>query len=323
MKVLITGGAGFIGSNLAELHLAKNDEVYVVDNLSSGSLEDIQHFHSNKNFHFFNADILLWPELQSILMQAERVYHLAATVGMFKVLAEPVATIENNIKTTERILTIIKEIDNKPLLIIASSSEVYGNQAGLLSEETPLILETTAKNHANYPISKICNESMSLAFCHEYGIPVIVARIFNTIGQRQSSFYGMVVPRFIKQALANEPITVFNNGEQTRCFCNVRDTVNLLNMLANNGKAIGQIINVGNNELVTINQLAQLVKKLANSKSDIIYMPYDKVYQGGYIDIRSRHIDTTKLLAYTNYQYQWKLADTICDLIQQQRHAKI
>lgn len=322
MKVLITGGAGFIGSNLVELHLAKHDEVFVVDNLASGTMSNINTFLANPNFHFFNADLLLWPELTSILMQVDRVYHLAATVGMFKVLAEPVATIENNIKTTERILTALKEIDNKPLLVIASSSEVYGNQAGLLTEETSLILETTAKNHANYPISKICNESMSLAFYHEYNVPVIVARIFNTIGQRQSSFYGMVVPRFIKQAIANEPITVFNNGEQTRCFCNVRDTVNLLDTLANNHKAVGQIINVGNNELVTINQLAQLVKESANSTSEIIYMPYEKVYQGGYIDIRSRHIDTTKLLTYTNYHYKWKLADTIRDIIKQQQHVE-
>jgi UDP-glucose 4-epimerase len=322
MKILITGGAGFIGSHLAELHLAQGDEVYVVDNLSGGSQDNIKHWLTNENFHFFKANLLNWPELENILSQVDRVYHLAAILGMFRVLADPVFTIEENIKTTECILDIIKNLAHKPLLIIASSSEVYGDQAGLLDEDMPLIVESTSKNHSNYPISKICNESMGLAFYHEYGVPIIIVRLFNTIGPRQTGRYGMVVPRFIKQALANEPITIFADGTQTRSFCDVRDTVNLLNLVANNNASIGHIINVGNNELVTINQLASLVKSITKSKSEIIYIPYAEVYHGGYIGIKERQIDVTKLLTYTNYQYQWRLVDTITYMAQQY-HEKI
>lgn len=320
MKVLITGGAGFIGSNLAEFHLDKGDEVYVVDNLSSGTLENITHLLPHEKFHFYKASLLDWPELKQVISKVDRIYHLAAVLGMFRVLADPVFTIEENIKTTEIILEILKNLEQKPLLIIASSSEVYGDQPGLLSEDIPLIIESTSKNHSNYPISKICNESMGLAFYHEYNVPCIVIRLFNTIGRRQSSRYGMVVPRFVKQAIANEPITIFSDGMQSRSFCDVRDTVILLTLLADNVKCIGQIINVGNDQFITINQLAELTKEIANSNSKIVYVPYEEVYHGGYIDIKERHIDATKLLAYTHYTYKWALADTIKYLIQHHRH---
>lgn len=320
MDVLVTGGAGFIGSNLVELHLNKGDTVYAVDNLSSGSLDNISTFKDHKNFHFVASDLLTWKELPEVLAKVDRVYHLAAVLGMFLVLEHPVLTIESNVKTTERLLEILSTMKKRPVLMIASSSEVYGNQTGLLGEDRALVLESTTKNHANYPISKLCNESMGLAFFHELGVPTIIVRLFNTIGKRQSERYGMVVPRFVKQACENQPITIFDDGSQKRSFCDVRDTVNILYSLAGNPRAIGEVINVGNDEFITIKELAEKIKKIANSHSELTYAPYSEVYHGGYIDIHERHIDTTKMQSYVHYEYQWPLAETIAYLVRHHKH---
>lgn len=311
MNVLITGGAGFIGSHLAELHLHRGDTVYAVDNCSTGSKNNIKHLLDHPQFHFVEADVLTWPDLEACLARVTRVYHLAAVLGMFRVLENPVMTATVNIHTTERILNIVKGFDQKPVIVIASSSEVYGNQAGPLYEERTLLLENTSTNHSTYPISKLCNETMALAYFHEFKVPCIVARIFNTIGTRQSTFYGMVVPRFIQQAIRNETITIFGDGTQKRSFCDVRDTVQLLNQIAELDALIGQVINVGHNDFVSIHELAQLIKLRTHSSSEISYTPFEKAYQGGYIDIHERQIDPKKLLAYTHYTYQWHLADTI------------
>ncbi|MBY0544929.1 MAG: NAD-dependent epimerase/dehydratase family protein [Gammaproteobacteria bacterium] len=322
MKVLITGGAGFIGSNLADYHLEKGDEVYAIDNFLGSPHSNIKHLLTHKNFHFTNADLRECPELGDILGNVQRVYHLAALLGMFRILAHPVDTLDDNIKTTEVLLRTAKKQKNKPVLLIASSSEVYGNQIGPLYEDRPLILEGTIKNHSNYPISKICDEGMALAYYHEHKVPTVVLRIFNTIGKRQSGRYGMVVPRFIKQAVSGEPITLFGTGEQSRSFCDVRDTVCILDRLADNKKAIGEIVNIGNDAVISIHDLAVKVKTLAGSSSKIIYQPYDDVYHGGYVDIQQRQIDSKKLLSLTDYSYRYTLDDTINYLIAQARHER-
>ena len=315
MNVLITGGAGFIGSHLAELHLNQGDTVFVVDNCSTGSKNNIAHLLEHPAFHFIEADLMTWPELETYLARVQRVYHLAAVLGMFRVLENPVMTVTVNIHTTERILSIVKNFTQKPVIIIASSSEVYGNQVGALNEEKAMLLESTLKNHSTYPISKLCNETMALAYFHEFNVPAIVVRLFNTVGTRQSTFYGMVVPRFIQQAMRQEPITIFGDGTQKRSFCDVRDTVQLLNQIAGIETLIGQIINVGHDDFVSILDLAKTIKARTQSSSEICYTPFDKVYHGGYIDIHERRIDPTKLLAYTHYNYQFHLVDTIDFLI--------
>ena len=322
MNILITGAAGFIGSNLVEFHLKRGDEVYGVDNLSTGRLENLESFKDNPKFHFYEDDILTFQELPQILLKVERVYHLAAVLGMFRVLEHPVMTLEANLKTTDYLLELLRPMKQRPRVMIASSSEVYGNQQGYLDEDKTLLLESTSKNHASYPISKLCNESMGLAYYHELEVPCIIVRLFNTIGKRQSARYGMVVPRFIKQACKNEPITIFGDGTQTRSFCDVRDTVNLLHLLIEHPKTIGEIINVGNDEFITIQFLAEQIKSLANSQSEIIYIPYEEAYHGGYIDIQERHIDTRKMQSFVNYQYQYSLSDTLLDLIGHYKYEK-
>lgn len=317
MKILITGGAGFIGSHLTRFHLTRSDTVYVIDNLSSGQFSNIEPWLASSNFHFINDDLLTTAELATIVQSVDRIYHLAAIVGMFRVLQDPALTLDVNLYGLQRILDLIKNQECKPLVFVASSSEVYGNQKGYLSESTSLIIENSAKSHAAYSISKMCNESMAIAYYQKYAIPCVVARIFNTIGPSQTGRYGMVVPRFIEQALQNKPITIFDTGEQKRSFCDVRDTVRLFNALADNPKSIGQIINVGNAQYISINELANTIKKVLNSNSQIVYLPYDKAYDSGYIAIQERQIDTTKLFSLADYRPQFNLTDTIADIAKQ------
>lgn len=316
MKILVTGGAGFIGSHIVDYHMSQGDTVYVIDNLTSGQKSNIEPWISNENFHFIEANLLDCKELQQVLPCVERVYHFAAMVGMFRVLEAPVATLDVNLLSLRYILEIIKNQAQKPLVIVASSSEVYGNQKTTLPETTPLIIEDSSKSHAAYAISKMCNESMAIAYFQQYQIPCIVARIFNTIGPRQTGRYGMVVPRFVKQALNNEAITIFADGEQKRSFCDVRDLVGLIQGLCNNKRAIGQIINVGNKQTITIKKLAELIKSLIdNCSSQLTYKPYNEVYNQGYIVIKERIIDTEKLSSLSDYHPKYRLEDTINELI--------
>lgn len=316
MKVLITGGAGFIGSHLVDYHMSQGDHVYVIDNLSSGQKSNIAHWLTHDNLHFIEADLLDCGELHNILPHVERIYHFAAMVGMFRVLEAPVATLDVNLFSLRHILEIIKEQEQKPLIIVASSSEVYGDQKIPLSETTPLIIEDTSKSHAAYAISKMCNESMAIAYYQQYQIPCIVARIFNTIGPRQTGRYGMVAPRFVKQALNNEAITIFADGKQKRSFCDVRDLVGLIVGLCHNQNAIGQVINVGNKQTITIKALAELIHSaIPNCSSELIYQPYGEVYNPGYMIIEERIIDTKKLANLSKYKPKYMLEDTIKELI--------
>lgn len=320
MRILITGGAGFIGSYLAEHHLAKNDRVYVVDNLSSGSINNVEPFLNNPNFYFLEEDIITWKDIEKTVSWADRVYHMAAIVGVYKVLEEPSRVLTVNIAGCERLLRAANQAHWKPRIILASSSEVYGpTEEKKLSENTNLIIESAARNRWHYAISKLAVESFGLAYYRKFGIPITMVRLFNTIGPRQKGRYGMVVPRFIDQAINNEPITIFGDGYQTRSFCDVRDVVEMMDLLASNPKSTAEIVNMGNDHEISINELAQLVKKLSDSQSDLKHISYEEAYGGSYVDIFHRRPDMEKLLSLIHYKHKWCLTDSIKDIIEYKR----
>lgn len=320
MNVLITGGAGFIGSHIVEFHLKKNDEVCVVDNLSTGSEKNIAPFQNNPKFHFEKDDLLTWQNLPKRILWADRIYHFAARVGMYHLLADPVETMTTNILDCERLLRVIHETKAQARLILASTSEIYGPSNKLqLSENDMLLFKTASHSKWPYATSKFTAEIFSLAYAHSKDVKVTIIRLFNTIGPRQNSHYGMVVPRFIAQAACNKPITVYGDGEQTRSFCDVRDTTVALDIIASNPATIGEIINLGQDQPITINNLAKLIKQLAKSKSIISNLTYKEAYGQDYEDIMHRRPDLTKFYKFTSYQFQWDLEKTLLDLIQLNR----
>lgn len=314
MRILITGGAGFIGSNLVTFHLNKGDTVIVIDDLSTGRIDNIKAHLNNPRFTFHKKNLVTWRGLKNALDGVDRIYHMAAIVGMFYVLSHPIETLKVNINATLRLMETIDKLGINPLVIFASSSEVYGNQHQELEETTPIILENTFTNHSAYAISKLSDESIAMAFWHKRQIPCIVFRIFNTVGRNQLSRYGMVLPRLINQALKNDDITVFGDGTQRRSFCNVNDTVQLMNLVAENPACVGEIINLGNNEDLSINDLALRIKQICLSESSIVHIPFEKVYQHEYMYIAERKPDLTKLLQFTHYTYQWDIDKTIREL---------
>lgn len=315
-RVLVTGGAGFIGSHIVEYHLNKGDTVYAIDNFSSGSEKNITPYITNPKFRFKLEDILTWKDIDKIVPWADLIYHMAAIVGMFRVLKEPEKVLAVNIAGSERLLRAINAADWKARLLIASSSEVYGSSPkSSLSEDDNLIVESNARNRWHYAVSKLTDESFGLAYTAKHSLPITVLRFFNTIGPRQGGEYGMVVPRFIQQALNNEPITIFGTGEQTRSFCDVRDTVKMLDLVAENDKTIGEILNMGNDQEVSINQLAKMIKTYASSNSELIHVPYDQAYGEEFVDILRRRPDLTKLKSFINFQCDWTLEKTLRDII--------
>lgn len=318
MKVLITGGAGFIGSHIAEYHIQKGDEVHVVDNLSTGNKKNISAFINNKKFSFSESDILTWPELADKVKWADRIYHMAAIVGMYHLLAHPVETLTSNIFCCERLLRLIAENNSNARLLIASTSEIYGpSDKELLSENDILYFKSAAHSKWVYATSKFTEEIFTLTYITSKQVKATLIRFFNTIGPRQSDRYGMVIPRFIGQAVNNEPITVYGDGKQVRSFCDVRDTVNALDIIASNSATVGEIINLGQDQPITIIELAKLVKSLSDSSSDIIYIPYKEAYGQDYEDILYRRPDLEKFYKLTGYKFQFNLTKTIKDLIKQ------
>ncbi|HLT14315.1 MAG TPA: NAD-dependent epimerase/dehydratase family protein [Marinobacter sp.] len=324
MHILVTGGAGFIGSHIAEYHLARGDKVHVVDNLSTGARSNIEPFLDNPRFHFNEADIVTWDGLEKAVAWADRIYHMAAVVGVYRVLSEPVNTMATNIAGTERVLRAVDRGSWSPQVILASSSEVYGpHTEPTLSETDSLIIQSGAPLRWNYAISKLADEGFGLAYAREHNIPVIIARFFNTVGPRQTGRYGMVVPRFVQRAVANEPITVFGDGEQSRSFCDVRDTVAILDRLASMPDlASGEIVNVGSAREISINDLARLVIDCAQSQSSIEHIPYKEAYGSEFEDIRHRRPNLSKLHQLTGYEHSWNLEATLKDLIHRARQPR-
>ncbi|HEV7375211.1 MAG TPA: GDP-mannose 4,6-dehydratase, partial [Pyrinomonadaceae bacterium] len=278
MRVLITGGAGFIGSHLSDAYLKRDDEVFVIDDLSTGSIENIQHLKNNPRFHYTIDTVHNLPVVAELVDQCDVIFHLAAAVGVKLIVESPVRTIETNVRGTEVVLNLANKKKKKVLL--ASTSEVYG-----LSEQVPfredgnLVMGATTKGRWSYACSKAIDEFLALAYWREKKLPTIVVRLFNTVGPRQTGQYGMVIPTFVKQALAGRPITVYGDGKQTRCFGYVGDIVGALVKLMDNPAAVGQVFNIGSSEEVTILELAGRIRELTNSSSEIAFVPYDEAYE--------------------------------------------
>ena len=301
MAILVTGGAGFIGSHLVETLLNQGEEIWVLDDLSTGNLQNIWHLFENPHFHFVEGSVLDELKLKEIMRPSRMVYHLAAVVGVKLVVEEPLWTIETNVRGTELVLKLALQLGCK--VLITSTSEVYGKDIrnGVrFREDDDLTLGTALR--WGYACSKALDEYLARAYRQQKGLPVIIVRLFNTVGPRQSPAYGMVIPRFVKQALKGEPITVYGDGQQVRTFCWVGDVVQALIDLMKISKVEGEIFNVGNDEAVTIEELANRVKKLTNSPSRIVCLPYEQVYGSNFEDIRYRVPDITKLQRVIDYK---------------------
>lgn len=315
MHVLITGGAGFIGSHLTEFHLKQGHQVYVVDDLSTGSMDNIAPFTQNPKFRYDISDILTWSGLNDAVLWADRIYHMAAVIGVFRVLKNPVSVLTTNMMGCERLLRAVAMHPSRPPVLIASSSCVYGINPKVPSAESDTLeLKSAAYGLWGYAISKLADEALGLAYAREKNVHVVIARLFNIIGPRQSGHYGMVVPRFIQQALTGEPITVFGDGHQTRSFFDVRDTVEIFHGLLQNKAAVSQIVNVGGASEMSINTLAKLIKKITKSTSKIQHESYEKAYGESIDETIRRQPDLKKLHALISFNPKWSIEDTICDL---------
>lgn len=320
MHILITGGAGFIGSHLADLHMARGDHVHVVDNLSTGRLDNLHNWLDQPGFRFDEADILTWAGLDKATTWADRIYHLAAVVGVFRVLEDPVRVLATNVAGTERVLRFAAAGNWRPQIVIASSSEVYGpSSAAQLHEDATLYFNSAGKSRWSYAISKLVDETQGLAYARQSGIPVCIARLFNTVGPRQTGRYGMVVPRFVGQVLAGRPLTLYGDGSQTRSFCDVRDTAAMLDALAGLPGAVGEIVNVGNDREISIRNLADLVCERAQREVPRQLLSYTEAYGQQYEDIQRRRPSLDKLRSLTGFTHRWTLENTLDELIAQMR----
>ena len=319
MNILITGGAGFIGSNLAAYHMRLGDHVFVVDNLSTGSLANIEPFRGNPAFRFAEADILQWAGLNDAVAWADRIYHMAAVVGVKKVLEDPVAVMSTNMSGTERVLRAIHGGQHTPQVIIASTSEVYGfNTNERFAETDNIVLPSAGRLRWAYAVTKLADEFLAFSYARKFGLHIAVVRLFNTIGPNQVGHYGMVVPRFVQQAVNNEPLTIFGEGSQTRSFCDVRDTVVALDLLAGCPEAWGEVVNVGNDEEISIRNLAMQIVQRARSASPLHCMSYGDAYGEEFEDIKHRRPELNKLRALTGFAPRWTLGNTLDDLIERE-----
>ena len=294
MRVLITGGAGFIGSHLTDAYLKRGDQVFIIDDLSTGSFENIRHLKDHPLFHYTIESVHNHPVTAELVDQSDVIFHLAAAVGVKLIVESPVRTIETNVRGTEGILSIANK--KKKKLLVASTSEVYGISTQVpFSEDGNLVMGATTKGRWSYACSKAIDEFLALAYWREKKLPTIVVRLFNTVGPRQTGQYGMVIPTFVKQALANRPITVYGDGKQSRCFCYVGDVVGALMKLMDDERSVGQVFNIGSNREISIVDLARKVKELTNSESEIVFVPYDEAYEEGFEDMPRRVPDIAKI----------------------------
>ncbi|HOK80177.1 MAG TPA: GDP-mannose 4,6-dehydratase [bacterium] len=315
MKYLITGGAGFIGSHLVDALLSDpTSDVTVIDDLSTGSIENIRHHLKNQNFHLFIDSILNRYIVEQLCMQVDFIFHLAASVGVKTVLEKPLESIEINIEGTRNVFNAAAKY-KKPVLF-TSTSEIYGkNEKVPFTEEDDIIIGSPSKKRWGYACSKALDEFLALAYAEEKNLMVIIVRLFNTVGPRQTEKYGMVLPRFIKQALSNQPITIFGDGTQTRCFTHVKDSVTALIKLSTLAQAHRQIVNVGSTEEISILQLAQLVKRATKSNSEIVFIKPETIYRSGFEDMTRRVPDISKLKSLTGFSPSMPIEQIVKDTV--------
>jgi len=310
LRYLITGGAGFIGSHLAERLLDRGDHVVLLDNLSTGSVDNVRHLKSAERMQYHLDNIENRQLVAELVDDADIVVHLAAAVGVKLIVESPVRTIETNVNGTQLILEAACK--KRKLVVTASTSEVYGKNTNVpFHEDADLVLGPTTKGRWSYAASKALDEFLALSYWKEKKLPVIVVRFFNTVGPRQTGRYGMVLPNFVKSALDNRPISVYGNGKQSRCFCDVQDTVEAVIRLMDTGKSIGEVVNVGNTEEITIEDLAARVKQRTGSSSPIEYIPYDQAYEPGFEDMMRRVPAVEKLEALTGFRPRTPLNEII------------
>jgi len=313
LKALVTGGAGFIGSHLSEYLLSQGHEVAIIDDLSTGCLENIQHLMNNSRFRFAVDTITNEAVMDRMASECDIIYHLAAAVGVEMIIRSPIHTIETNIMGSAAVLQVANRYRRK--VVLASTSEIYGKSDQVpFAEDDDRVLGPTIHSRWSYSTSKAVDEFLALAYSKERGLPVVIIRFFNTIGPRQTGRYGMVVPRFVAQALTGQPITVYGDGKQTRCFADVRDLVRGVVALAECPEAVGQVFNLGSTREVSIADLARLVVSLTDSSSEIIYIPYDQAYELGFEDMQRRVPDVSKVGALIGWGTTFTLETTILDV---------
>jgi UDP-glucose 4-epimerase len=314
MRALITGGAGFIGSHLSEALLDRGSQVLILDNLSTGSIDNIAHLKGRPGFEYFIDSVNNEPLLAELIDRSDVVFHLAAAVGVKLIVEQPVHTIETNVHGTEVVLKHANK--KKKLVVIASTSEVYGKSDDVpFREDADLVLGPTPKHRWAYACSKALDEFLALAYWKERKLPVIIVRFFNTVGPRQTGQYGMVIPNFVRQALAGEAITVFGDGTQSRAFTHVCDVVDGLLRLVAEPKAVGQVINIGTTQEITIAALAERIRDLSGSTSAIRFVPYDEAYESGFEDMPRRLPDLGRIISLIGYKPRHSLDDILVQVI--------
>jgi len=323
LRILITGGAGFIGSHLSDAYIQRGDEVYVLDDLSTGTIENIQHLKGHPRFHYTIDSVHNQPVTAELIDQCGAIFHLAAAVGVKLIVESPVRTIETNVHGTEVVLSLANK--KKKKVLIASTSEVYGLSTDVpFREDGNLVMGATTKGRWSYACSKAIDEFLALAYWREKKLPTIVVRLFNTVGPRQTGQYGMVIPTFVKQALAGRPITVYGDGNQSRCFGYVGDVVGALVKLMDHPDAVGQVFNIGSNSEISILELAQRVKQITHSDSDVVFVPYDEAYEEGFEDMPRRVPDITKVSELVGFKPAMSLdgiLESVVDYHVGRRHA--
>ena len=318
MRYLITGGAGFIGSHLAEALLGRGDQVTVIDDLSTGSIRNIQHLKDQPRFGYVIGSVENAPLTAELVDAADQVFHLAAAVGVKLVVESPVRTIETNVKTTEVVLAAACKKRKK--VFVASTSEVYGKSTDVpFREDGDLVLGPTSRGRWSYACSKAIDEFLAIAYWRERHCPTLIGRCFNTVGPRQTGHYGMVVPRFVKQALHDEALTVYGDGQQTRCFTHVSDAVRAMMALMDSDHTVGEVYNVGSEQEICIADLAERVRVLTDSESEIAFTPYEQVYGENFEDMPRRVPSLEKIRKAVGYEPQVDLDETLQSVIEYER----
>jgi UDP-glucose 4-epimerase len=317
-RSLITGGAGFIGSHLAEALLAQGQHVVAIDNLSTGRIENIAGLGGHPSFQFVYETIENETVMDRLVSECDMIFHLAAAVGVELIVRDPVRTIETNLTGTTTVLQLARRYRRK--ILIASTSEVYGKSDAIpYREDADRVMGPTIKSRWSYAESKAMDEFLGLAYHKQFGVPVVIGRLFNTVGPRQTGTYGMVIPRLAKQAVSGQALTVYGDGQQSRCFCNVKDTVRAVVTLSAEPRAVGEIFNIGSTEEITILDLARRILARSGSSSEIKLVPYDQAYEAGFEDMRRRVPDTSKIKAAIGWQPTIQLDHTLDEVIAQFR----